>query len=116
MINPIVIIVSTALILSVIVVYIFNKPKKPILTGTFILLLICFVIITWIIDNTISSFNSTQQFMDIVKFITMLNNPTYTQLENAFDLFMVIDIIFFVLSLISLLFEAMNILKKDRQR
>lgn len=116
MINPIVIIVTAALLLSVLVIYIFNRPQKPIITGTLIFVLICFVLTTWLIDNAISSFSSTHQFMGLVSFVTMLDNPTYTQLEESFDTFMVIDIVLFILSLISLILEAMNILKSDRRR
>lgn len=118
MINPIIIIVASAIFLSILVIYIFNKPKKPIMTGTLIILLVCFVMMTWFIDISISSFNSanSNQFADIVNFIIMIDNPTYIQLEDSFNLFMIIDIVLFALSFISLLLEAINILKKDRRR
>lgn len=116
MINPIVIIVTAALLLSVLAICIINKPKKPIITGTLIFILACFVVTTWIIDNTISNFSSTGSFISFVSFVTMLDNPTYSQLEEAFDIFMTMDIVFFVLSLLSLVLEAVNILKNDKRK
>ena len=115
MINPIILIVTAAVLLSVFVICIINKPKKPIITGILLFVLMCFVLTTWLIDNVISSFYSSQQFMGFVSFVTMLDNPTYFQLEQSFDTFMIIDIVLFVLSLIALVFEAINILKSDRR-
>ncbi len=114
MINPIVIIIASAILLSVLVVRILNRPKKPIITGALILILIFFIIATWLIDNAISSFNSTRQFMDFVSFIVMIDNPTYTQLENSFTTFMITDIVLFAVLLISFFFEILYILKNDK--
>ncbi len=100
--------------LSVIVIYIINKPKKPIFTGTLIFFLICSVAATWLTDTLISTYSSTQSFMEIVSFITMLNNPTYTQLEEVFDMLVVIDTLLFAVCVISMIIEAVNILKGDK--
>ena len=55
MINPIVIIITISIILSVLVICVINKPKRPIITGTVIFVLICYVIMTFILDNAIIS-------------------------------------------------------------
>ena len=55
MINPIVIIVGAALFLAMLAVCIINKPKKPIVTGTVIIILVCFIVFTFLIDNAILS-------------------------------------------------------------
>lgn len=115
MINPILIIITIALLLSVLVVCILNKPKKPIVTGTLIFLLACFVTITFMIDNVISNLSRESIFLDIVNFVIMTDEPTYVQLSSSFNTFMMIDIALFILSFVSLIIEALNILKSDKR-
>ena len=53
MINPIVVIILSAYILSFLVLRIVVKPKKPIFTGALLVMLILFVIVTSMIDTSI---------------------------------------------------------------
>lgn len=114
MINPIIIIITAALLLSVLVICIINRPKKPIITGTLIFILVCFVITTWMLDNVISSPNSSSQFAGFINFVILNDNPTDVQLEQSFNIFMIMDMILFCFVVISLIFEALYILKSDR--
>ncbi len=111
MINPIVIIVSAALVLSVIVVSIINKPKKPLVTGTIITVLVCFVVFTYMIDSAIVSLG-TGDNDNFIKFLTMSDVLSYDGLSESFVTFMVIDIGLIAASLLSLFMEIMLILRK----
>lgn len=116
MINPIVIIVAAAILMSVLVVCVLNKPKIPVITGTFIFILICFVIMTYMIDTAISSAGNSVRYSDFVSFITMSDSMLYTQLEESFRTFMIFDIVLFVLSMLSLGLEAAHILKNYNKK
>ena len=101
--------------MSVLVVCILNKPKIPVITGTFIFILICFVVMTYMIDNAISSVGNSGQVDGFVSFITMSESMLYTQLEASFRTFKIFDIVLFVLSMVSLGLEAVYILKNDKK-
>lgn len=116
MINPIVIIVAAAILMSVLVVYVLNKPKIPVITGTLIFILICFVVMTYMIDNAISYAGNSGRFDAFVSFITMSDTMLYTQLEASFRTFMIFDIVLFVASMLSLVLEAAHILKNYNQK
>ncbi len=111
MINPIVIIVSAAVILSILSVAIINKPKKPVVTGGVIVVLIGFVVFTFLIDRSISVV-STGDMNGFVCFLTMNDQPTYDSLAESFNTFMGFDIALIAASLITLFIEIMLILKK----
>ncbi len=111
MINPIIIIVSVALLLSVVSVCIINKPQKPLITGVMILILIAFVVFTFLIDNAISGL-STGEANGLVSFLTMSDTLTYEGLSASFNTFMWLDIGLIGASLVSLFFEILIILRK----
>ncbi|MBQ9461981.1 MAG: hypothetical protein IJU51_08740 [Clostridia bacterium] len=111
MINPIVIIVSAAVILSMLSVAIINKPKKPVVTGSVIVVLIGFVIFTFMIDRSISTLSSGE-INPFVCFLTMNDRPTYDSLAEAFNTFMCFDVVLIAASLIILFIEIMLILRK----
>lgn len=115
MINPIIIILAAALLLAVIAVCIINKPKKPVITGTLIAVLICFVVFTFMIDNSISALG-TKMPDSFVCFLTMNEAPAYEDLALSFRTFMIVDIGLIVLSLASLFFEILLILRKDSKK
>lgn len=115
MINPIIIITAAALLLAVIAVCIINKPKKPVITGTVILILICFVVFTFVIDNSISALG-TKPPNSFVCFLTMNEAPDYEELATSFRTFMTIDMGLIVFSLASLFFEILLILRKDSKK
>lgn len=111
MINPVIIILSAALILSVMSVCIINKPKKPIVTGSVLVVLICFVVFTFLIDNAIPTLE-TGEFPPFICFITMNDKLTYDGLSSSFNTFMYIDIVLIAASLLTLFTEMMLILRK----
>ena len=111
MINPIVIIVSAALILSMLSVAIINKPKKPVVTGSVIVVLIGFVVFTFMIDRSISMLSSGEM-IPFVCFLTMNDQPTYDSLAEAFNTFMCFDVALIASSLVSLFIEILIILRK----
>lgn len=111
MINPILIIVGAALILSAVSVSLINKPKKPIVTGTVLLILICFVVFTFLIDSAFRSVG-TGEVNEVVYFLTMNETLTYEALAASFNTFMWMDIGLIVASLVTLFVEIMMILRK----
>ncbi len=115
MINPIIIIVSAALILSTLSVCIINKPKKPIVTGTVILVLIFFIAFTFIIDNAISTLD-TGDANSFVYFLTLSEKLTYDGLADSFNTFMYIDMVLIIAALITLFSEMMLILRKGTKK
>lgn len=111
MINPIVVIISAALILSMISVSLINKPQKPLVTGTVIVVLIGFVVFTFMIDRALSTISSGDM-NGFVCFLTMNQQPTYESLAESFNTFMYFDIVLIAASLITLFIEIMLILRK----
>ncbi len=115
MINPIVIIVSAALFLSMTAIAAINKPKKPVVTGTVIVILIAFVVFTLLIDNAISTLDKSTP-SGFIYFLTMSDHLTYETLSHSFTTFMCIDIVLIVGALLSLFIEIMLILRKGTAR
>ncbi len=114
MMNPIVIIVTISLILSVLVVSIINKPKKPIVTGTMIVILICYAALTFLVDMAITG--GSESYNDLIHFLIMQDTPDYEALSDLFRSFMTADIILIVTALLSLFAEVMLILRKDSRK
>ncbi len=112
--NPVIIIVSAALFLSVAAISIINKPKKPVTTGAVIIILICFVVFTFMIDRSINMLPSGES-NSFVCFLTMSDTLTYDGLAESFRIFMYTDIGLIAASLVSLFVEIMLILKKDNE-
>ncbi len=116
MINPIVIIITAALFVSVLVISIINKPKKPIVTAVLIIILMAYVSATFLLDNSLSTINTESSFDGLVNFIVMNDNPSYEDIESSFKIFMIFDISLIAASLLSLFAEIMIILRKDSKR
>lgn len=111
MINPIVVIIFAALVLSTIVLYIFIRPKKPILTGVFLVILILLVISTVMIDSAISGADMMNNFEGaIVSFITTADIKDTLSLEKSFEIFACFDIAAFIATVISMCFELRTVL------
>lgn len=115
MINPIVIIIGAAILLAMLTVCIINKPKKPIVTGTIIFILVCFIMFTFLIDNAILSIKTSSPD-SFICFLTMNNAPVYNDLAVSFDTFVKFDIALIAASLISLFIEMLFILRKGQDK
>ncbi len=116
MINPIVLIITAAILVSILVVSIINKPKKPIVTGTIIIILVGYILMTYLVDNSLAAFDSAMSFDGLVCFIVMNGKPTYQEMEAAFNTLKIMDISLIIISLASLMIEIMAILRKDAKR
>lgn len=111
MINPIVIIILAAYILSFLVLRIVVKPKKPIFTGALLLMLILFVIVTSMIDTSIYGSELMNDFeKSIVSFVTSTRIHDTVNLETSFRIFAWIDIGLFAVTIISMYVELRAIL------
>lgn len=111
MINPIVIIILSAYILSFLVLRIVVKPKKPIFTGALLLMLILFVIVTSMIDTSIYGSELMSDFeKNMVSFVTSTRIQDTIKLESSFRIFAWIDIGLFAVTIISIYVELRAIL------
>lgn len=111
MINPIVVIILAAYILSFLVLRIIVKPKKPIFTGALLLMLILFVILTSMIDTAISSLELMNDFeRGLISFVTATGIYDTLSLESSFDIFAWIDMGLFSVTIISMYVELRAIL------
>ena len=111
MINPIVVIILSAYILSFLVLRIFVKPKKPIFTGALLVMLILFVIVTSMIDTSIYGSELMSDFeKSMVSFVTSTRIQDTVKLESSFRIFAWIDIGLFAVTIISMYVELRAIL------
>ena len=111
MINPIVIIILSAYILSFLVLRIVVKPKKPIFTGALLVMLILFVIVTSMIDTSIYCSELMSDFeKSMVSFVTSTRIQDTVKLESSFRIFAWIDIGLFAVTIISMYVELRAIL------
>ena len=111
--NPIIIIIAAALVLSALVVVVLNKPAFPFVTVAFILVLVYFVVSTYLVDTALSSTAVSDELSRFINFTVMKDNPSYEDLESSFNIFMITDIALFVLCAAAMFFEAMVILRKN---
>ena len=111
MINPIVVIILSAYILSFLVLRIVVKPKKPIFTGALLAMLILFVIVTSMIDTSIYGSELMRDFeKSMVSFVTSTRIQDTVKLESSFRIFAWIDIGLFAVTIISMYVELRAIL------
>ena len=111
MINPIVVIILSAYILSFFVLRIVVKPKKPIFTGALLVMLILFVIVTSMIDTSIYGSELMSDFeKSMVSFVTSTRIQDTVKLESSFIIFAWIDIGLFAVTIISMYVELRAIL------
>jgi hypothetical protein len=111
LINPIVVIILSAYILSFLVLRIVVKPKKPIFTGALLVMLILFVIVTSMIDTSIYGSELMSDFeKSMVSFVTSTRIQDTVKLESSFRIFAWIDIGLFAVTIISMYIELRAIL------
>lgn len=113
MINPIVIIITISLILSLIVVCVINKPRKPLMTAGMIILLVFYLTVTFVIDSAIAGTGGNEQLDRFISFVVMNDTPSYDDLAESFRTFMMLDITLVITALLSMFFEIMLIFRKD---
>lgn len=111
MINPIVIIILAAYILSFLVLRVVVKPKKPIFTGALLLILILFVVLTSMIDTAIYGSELMSDFEKyFVSFVTSTEIYDTLKLESSFRIFAWIDVALFSVTIVSMYVELRAIL------
>lgn len=90
-----------------------NKPKKPLFTGTTLIILIIFLLSTELINMGLSTptiILLPQGFVNaMVGFLTAQNSPNTVTLEQAFNIYMYIDTGLIALCIISLVVEIRSI-------
>ncbi|MBQ7522826.1 MAG: hypothetical protein IJU14_08135 [Clostridia bacterium] len=109
-ISPIIIIIVVAVLIATAVLYIINKPKKPIFTGVFLGLLLISVVFTMVINIELSAtsplLNADNNFFKILAdFITMEKSPSKAELARTFLLLQITDIVLIVISIITSILE-----------
>lgn len=116
MINPILYIVAGAVFLSALVICIINKPRKPVMTGALIALLMCFIVITFLVDNAISNLDTSGSYNHLVDFFAGSEDLSVRQLESTFYVLFYTDIALIGLSLVSLTTEIVIILRRENKK
>ena len=111
--NPILIVISAAVVLSALSIALINKPKVPVVAGAMIIVLIFFVLTTFFIDNAITDMVSSNELSGFVRFVVMKDRPTYEDLETAFSIFSYVDIGLFLASLFAMFTETLTILHQN---
>ena len=91
--NPILIVISAAVVLSALSIALINKPRIPVVAGSILLVLIFFVVTTFFIDNAISDMINSNELSGFVRFAVMKDRPTYEELEASFSIFSYVDIL-----------------------
>ncbi len=113
MINPILVIAASAVILSALVISLLNKPRWPVVTSAVLIVLIFFLVTTYLIDTAISDYGIAKSMNDFVCFSVVNKIPTYDDLSISFKTFMYIDMSLFVMAILSMFIESMYILRKN---
>lgn len=112
-VNLVFLIAAAAVMALALVFCLVNKPKKPLFTGTSIIILLIFLLATEMINIGLSTptlVSLPQGFVNaMVGFLTGLSNPTAAELEQAFRIYMYIDIGLMVVSVVSLIVEVRSI-------
>jgi len=109
-ISPLILIIVVAVLVATAVLYIINRPKKPIFTGVFLGLLLISVVFTMVINVELSATNvllnaDNNFFKVLTNFITMENSPSKALLAETFRLFQITDIVLIVISVITSVLE-----------
>lgn len=109
-ISPLILIIVVAVLVATAVLYIINRPKKPIFTGVFLGLLLISVVFTMVINVELSATNvllnaDNNFFKVLTSFITMENSPSKALLAETFRLFQITDIVLIVISVITSVLE-----------
>ncbi len=112
-VNLIFLIAAAAILVLAFVFCAVNKPRKPLFTGTTLIILLVFLLATEIINMGLSTptvIALPQGFVSAVSgFLTAQTMPTAAQLEQAFAVYMYIDIALVVICVISLIIEVRSI-------
>ena len=112
-VNLVFLIAAAAVMVLALVFCLVNKPKKPLFTGTSIIVLLIFILATEMINMGLSTptlFSLPQEFVSaMVGFLTGHSSPTTAQLEQAFRVYMYIDIGLIVGCVVSLIVEVRSI-------
>lgn len=112
-VNLVFLIAAAAVMALALVFCLVNKPKKPLFTGTSIIILLIFLLATEMINMGLSTptlVSLPQEFVSaMVGFLTGVASPTAAELEQAFRVYMYIDIGLMVVSVASLIVEVRSI-------
>lgn len=112
-VNLVFFIAAAAVLALVLVFCLVNKPKKPLFTGTTLIILLIFLLATEMINMGLSTPTITalpQDFVNaLVGFLTASNAPTTAMLEQAFNVYMYIDISLMIICVVSLIIEVRSI-------
>jgi len=116
LINPVILIVTCAIILFSFIYALVNRPAKPMLTGTFIVLFVIYLgfcaLINFTLDTVKEAFMPHDVALSICSFLTAQFPATSLHLQDSFDVFRNIDIVLFAASVIAMILELRNIFVK----
>ena len=108
-ISPFVLIISVAILIFTLIYCIKNRPNKPLFTGVCIIMLLIFLLFTYIINIGISNTSnvSNNQFILFMMSILFINQSTNINMaEDAFNAYAITDVCLISLCVISMVIEV----------
>ncbi len=112
-VNLVFLLAAAAILVLALVFCVVNKPRKPLFTGTTLIILLLFLFATEMINMGLSTptvIMLPQGFVSaLAGFLTAQSMPTTAQLEQAFAVYMYIDVALIVICIISLVIEVRSI-------
>lgn len=113
LINPILVAIAAVVLGFGLAYCLINRPRIPILTLLFLVILICFLFFTLLLNSILeSSAPSDPQFGRLVTFLVGKSHPTQEQCAQAFQCYQIADIVLFVGTLLSMGVDIWRIVVK----
>lgn len=114
--NPILLVVTVALIVFGVIYCMIVRPRKPLLTAIFLFLLVVYLFFTFIVNNAVTPSEMNTFFSShinkLLPFITYHEAPSSEVCLRSFYLYQRMDVLLFLGVVISLAIEIYQILIK----
>lgn len=96
LINPILVAIAAVVLGFGLAYCLINRPKIPVLTLLLLVILICFLFFTLLLNSVLEPASaSNQQFARLITFLVGKSHPTQEQCTQAFHCYQIADIILF---------------------
>lgn len=113
LINPILVAIAAVVLGFGLAYCLINRPRIPILTLLFLVILICFLFFTLLLNSILEpSAASDPQFGKLVTFLVGKSRPTQEQCAQAFQCYQIADIVLFAGTLLSMGVDIWRIVVK----
>lgn len=119
--SPILIIISAAVLLFAFIYCIINRPRKPVITGVLLFMLLAYVLMTFSVNielssSGVNSLTSHNFISGVVSFISMKSEPTVQQLTNLFSSLCKVDVCLIIATIVSMVIEVKNLFSQNKNK